>query len=184
MTDVDIDTDDPSTRSAFILEDAQSMQFNSIDSVIKLKRARDHLDSLLEIIKCIYLNKNLSNDFEVTIEKSLDNLIDIRDDLIKSYMEVFKINDQKSLLENDKKILHLLNDRIDYGSNIIKAKLMIDPFLAHLDKNKFMLKITDKDVEGTIIENIKTWSPEMAVLYENYVIPETKNIQFQYAQNY
>jgi chorismate mutase len=149
----------------------------------KLKKARDRLGMILEIIKCILLNNDETNDFEISLYKNIDDLNSLRPELVSAYINIFNINDISNLSSNDKRILHLLNQRIDLGSLIIKAKLEIDPNLIYLDYQDFMIKITDSSVESTIIENIRKWSPQMAKLYETYVIPETKFVQYVYANN-
>jgi len=145
----------------------------------QLNNARAELAYILKYIKDIIMNDN------IIIDNNDDNIfIDNKDkDLVINYMKSFNIKKQTNLTKKDKIIINLLDKRIKSGVLIIEAKIELDNTLVDLNYDEFMKKITYKDVEDKIVNDIRSWCVPLSTLFETYIIPETKNVQYNYAKN-
>lgn len=158
---------------------SQTIFLCSSSKVLKsenLDLARQALSKMSDDIKNILSDSSCTNSTSYKI-------VSVRSSLVQAYSNVFYFNILNALSQKDNVILNILETRIRSGVDIIKAKLEIDPNLINLDYNEFMLKITDADVEHRVVSNIRTWSPEMAILYDTYIIQETKMEQYQYVMS-
>lgn len=165
------------------------MNFNIDEmSSLKLNQARTELAHFLKIIKDI-ITGEYTHDYESNLPHAPSSIGNIDDNdnyneqLVINYMKSFNIDHKTNLTNKDKMIISLLNERIKSGVFIIKAKIELDGNLVNLDYDDFMKKITYKDVEDKIVNDIRSWCVPLSTLFETYIIPETKVVQYKYARS-